>query len=71
MKKKFLAACLIMALGMQMFAGQSYAAQTTETTEEIISGEDYSYVTAPTAEEEAMDDPGVDWESRYFLGVRP
>lgn len=57
MKKKFLAACLIMALGMQMFAGQSYAAQTTETTEEIISGEDYSYVTAPTAEEEAMDDP--------------
>ena len=57
MKKKFLAACLTMILGTQMFTGQIYAAQTTKPTEEIISEEDYSYVTAPTAEEEAMDDP--------------
>ena len=59
MKKKFLAACLTIALGMQVFAGQAYAAQITKEAgqEELPSAEDYSYVTAPTAEEEATDDP--------------
>ena len=56
MKKKILSFCMALAISSQMFAGQVFAADAT-TGKEVVSEDDYAYVTAQSEEQAAVDDP--------------